>query len=257
MLDGRFVQIPYLDRFVENRYCPVCHTRCQGFLLMGMAWCTQEGRARPGCDYFKGAYSHLLVGTCHCGQKHDRVVAFVHPPVPLTPTPRQDEPESLGAVLPDQEPTELAESKPEPPEPLPAEPVEVEPVATALTGLIGEQPVEPEPLQAGASTPVPTSFDGAIEVEPPGNASGDEANGEPEPLQALQASPPFPTVSDEAVEARRNSEIAPPSPRSRVCRHCDKQFTPARSDALFCSPRCRVANHRKSGKMISGVDSPC
>jgi len=100
MLDGRFVQIPYLDRFVENRYCPVCHTRCQGFLLMGMAWCTQEGRARPGCDYFKGAYSHLLVGTCHCGQKHDRVVAFVHPPVPLTPTPRQDEPESLGAVLP-------------------------------------------------------------------------------------------------------------------------------------------------------------
>jgi hypothetical protein len=29
------------------------------------------------------------------------------------------------------------------------------------------------------------------------------------------------------------------------CQHCGQMFQPARSDAKFCSTRCRVANHRK------------
>lgn len=32
--------------------------------------------------------------------------------------------------------------------------------------------------------------------------------------------------------------------RSRMCAHCAVPFTPARSDARYCSVRCRVAAHR-------------
>ena len=34
--------------------------------------------------------------------------------------------------------------------------------------------------------------------------------------------------------------------RAKHCVHCDEPFEPKRSDAIFCSTRCRVASHRKS-----------
>jgi hypothetical protein len=32
-----------------------------------------------------------------------------------------------------------------------------------------------------------------------------------------------------------------------ACAHCGEPFTPARSDARYCSGRCRVAAHRAGG----------
>lgn len=44
---------------------------------------------------------------------------------------------------------------------------------------------------------------------------------------------------------RRATERVPPPPRP--CDHCGVAFEPARSDARFCSSRCRVAAHRRNG----------
>jgi hypothetical protein len=39
-----------------------------------------------------------------------------------------------------------------------------------------------------------------------------------------------------------------PQDRSRPCERCGEPFTPTRSDARFCSGRCRVAAHRQREK---------
>jgi hypothetical protein len=41
----------------------------------------------------------------------------------------------------------------------------------------------------------------------------------------------------------------PPEPKpTRECERCGNEFTPGRSDARFCSGRCRVAHHRARGQ---------
>jgi hypothetical protein len=37
----------------------------------------------------------------------------------------------------------------------------------------------------------------------------------------------------------------PETDRTRVCEQCGESFTPSRSDARYCSGRCRVAAHRQ------------
>jgi hypothetical protein len=42
----------------------------------------------------------------------------------------------------------------------------------------------------------------------------------------------------------KNAERRRLSPESRTCAQCGETFAPKRSDARFCSTRCRVAAHR-------------
>jgi hypothetical protein len=46
---------------------------------------------------------------------------------------------------------------------------------------------------------------------------------------------------------RRESRAKDPDTRTRACARCGATFTPARSDARYCSARCRVAAHRAGG----------
>src|SRR3954469_8716466 len=52
---------------------------------------------------------------------------------------------------------------------------------------------------------------------------------------------------------RRELRRRRPPPRvtyeDRACKACGESFTPRRSDAVFCSVRCRVAHHR----LVAGV----
>ena len=49
-----------------------------------------------------------------------------------------------------------------------------------------------------------------------------------------------------------NSEVG----QLTVCQHCGKEFLPSRKDARFCGGTCRVASHRKAGKMGSEGGAP-
>jgi hypothetical protein len=85
---------------------------------------------------------------------------------------------------------------------------------------------------------------------------------------AAVASPPFdplglgPSVIRLSVcrdctreRVRKNSVLTSRAYRARnrkkseptACAHCGEQFTPKRSDARYCSARCRVAAHRATG----------
>ena len=39
--------------------------------------------------------------------------------------------------------------------------------------------------------------------------------------------------------------------RNRTCEHCDVKFTPPRSDARYCSSRCRQAAYRARSRLGS------
>jgi hypothetical protein len=43
---------------------------------------------------------------------------------------------------------------------------------------------------------------------------------------------------------RGHATIKPKPDHTRACAHCGQTFTPKRSDARYCSGRCRVAAHR-------------
>jgi predicted nucleic acid-binding Zn ribbon protein len=40
--------------------------------------------------------------------------------------------------------------------------------------------------------------------------------------------------------------------QAKRCEHCGTNFTPARSDAITCSGRCRVALHRGQQRKLNG-----
>ena len=50
-------------------------------------------------------------------------------------------------------------------------------------------------------------------------------------------------------ECRAAKPVAQPRP-AVACRHCGVEFTPTRSDARYCSGRCRVAAHREARKAL-------
>jgi len=64
------------------------------------------------------------------------------------------------------------------------------------------------------------------------------------------------TLCSDACVKERHKETRTrgnPTPRRVVhavmkCGHCSVEFMPTRKDALFCSVRCRVANHREAGE---------
>ena len=51
---------------------------------------------------------------------------------------------------------------------------------------------------------------------------------------------------DKRDAERRRAKRRRPPPNQRACAQCGETFSPARSDARFCSTRCRVAAHRAS-----------
>jgi hypothetical protein len=57
--------------------------------------------------------------------------------------------------------------------------------------------------------------------------------------------------TDKCANERRNStrtrgttQRQPVCHHPKPCRHCQEPFRPLRSDALYCSARCRIADHR-------------
>lgn len=52
---------------------------------------------------------------------------------------------------------------------------------------------------------------------------------------------PHPPCSE---KCRSRMRRGPRQDLTRACEHCGEMFTPTRSDARFCSTRCRVAAHR-------------
>ena len=64
------------------------------------------------------------------------------------------------------------------------------------------------------------------------------------------------TLSHDALEYRRRQK-ANITKRARICAVCDKTFYARRSDALYCSQRCRQkGNYRKSLKQGSTPPIP-
>jgi hypothetical protein len=55
----------------------------------------------------------------------------------------------------------------------------------------------------------------------------------------------FGAYPDSATECRACRAPKPKPVRARTCQHCGQMFTSKRSDARFCSGRCRVAAHRR------------
>jgi hypothetical protein len=59
--------------------------------------------------------------------------------------------------------------------------------------------------------------------------------------------------TDQCAKERRHSTRTRGTKRRRPvyhdlrpCKHCGEPFKPRRADAVYCSPRCRVADHRNS-----------
>ncbi len=61
--------------------------------------------------------------------------------------------------------------------------------------------------------------------------------------RAVRTNPP-PRCEKCAYAARLARKRAAP-PSETICQHCGESFTPKRSDAVYCSAKCRVYAHRK------------
>lgn len=58
-------------------------------------------------------------------------------------------------------------------------------------------------------------------------------------------------------EGCRSQRIKRATRESRPCHQCGETFTPSRTDARYCSGRCRVAAHRASrAEVRAGVSGP-
>src|SRR5262249_33041201 len=66
-------------------------------------------------------------------------------------------------------------------------------------------------------------------------------------LIALEA--PLPVTSVTADVTPDGESV---TPNRNVCAFCGEAFTPARSDARYCKPACRVADHRRRLRAAEG-----
>lgn len=57
------------------------------------------------------------------------------------------------------------------------------------------------------------------------------------------------------VQVRQSPKVGGNYHQTTKCVICDKEFTSKRSDALFCSPKCRQQSSRESRQLVLGVVS--